>query len=626
MLKELKGKYQKVKRSSSHMWANDSFSFHRLFIFLTSYKGLKRIWNFAWKVIRYYFRKLFGIKPDLSPFYDLWMRKWFPDAAELKKYKKEISQYDYQPKISILVNTKNAAAEYLKQTIDSVFNQIYENWELCILAENNADASIRELVDSCVKRDNRVKLIDRTNSEQNTTGRHPAFDQLTGEFLFLPGTNDLLSPIALFNHLKTLNANKSADMIYSDEDKIDESGKHFDPYFKPDWCPDSLLSRNYIGHTSIIRKSVIEKAACTAIIFDINRNYDLLLRITEHIQNIQHIPFIVYHSRVRSTPESNLRDTVSDCKALTDALTRRNIKGSVSVTDPAEGLYSIRYQITTPGKVSVIIPSKNKADLCQVAVASVFQVTDYPDFEVILIDNNSDEPEFFEFVKSWEQREPKRFRYLKDSGAFNFSRLMNNGAAFAEGSYLLLLNNDTEVTHADWMTAMVEQCQFATTGAVGVKLIYKNDTIQHAGVIVGLGGLAGHSFVGYDKDAAGYHNFLKCITNYSAVTAACLMVRKDAYNEIGGFDEQLAVEYNDIDFCLKLKERGYRNIYLPHVILYHYESISRGHPHKTRKSHRQHLSDVKTFQTRWQKYVDHDPCYNPHLTRIFTDFRLRIQD
>ena len=610
------------------MWANDSFSFHRLFIFLTSYKGLKRIWNFAWKIIRYLFRKLFGIKPDLSPFYDVWMRKWLPDTTKLKEFKNEISQFEYLPKISVLVHAKNSHPEYLKQTIDSVFNQIYENWELCLIDEDPANTPNRELIDTYIKCDKRVRLIETTNVVQNSNDRHPAFDQVAGEFLFLPGTNDILSNISFYRHVKSLNTYKSADLIYTDEDKVDGSGKHFGPYFKPDWCPDSILSRNYIGHTSIIRKAIIEKAACTAIIFDTNRNYDLLLRITEHTQNIQHIPFVLYHVRAVSAPIPNVPEAGSndDFKALTDALARRNIKGTVTITDSFERLYSIRYQIVNPGKVSVIIPSKNKTNLCQVAVASIFQVTDYPDFEVILIDNNSDEPEFFEFVKYWEQREPKRFSCVKDSGEFNFSRLMNNGAAAASGDYLLLLNNDIEITHADWMTAMAEQCQFKTTGAVGVKLIYKNDTIQHAGVIVGLGALAGHSFVGYDKDAAGYHNFLKCITNYSAVTAACLMIRKGAYNEVGGFDEQLAVEYNDIDFCLKLKERGYRNMYLPHVILYHYESISRGHPHKTRKSHRQHLSDVKTFQTRWQKYIDYDPCYNPHLTRIFTDFRLRILD
>jgi GT2 family glycosyltransferase len=276
--------------------------------------------------------------------------------------------------------------------------------------------------------------------------------------------------------------------------------------------------------------------------------------------------------------------------------------------------------------VSIIMPSRNRADMCETAIESVFRLTDYPDFELILVDNNSDESSFHEMVERWKQKEPDRFHCVHDHDKFNFSRLINNGAKVAQGSYLLLLNNDTEVISGDWITCLVEQTQRDSVGAVGVKLLYKTDIVQHAGVVVGLLGLAGHTFVGAPKDAPGYTYYLKAVNNYSALTAACLMVKRSDFDKVGGFDEALAVEFNDVDFCLHLLELGKRNIYVPHVSLYHYESVSRGHPHTNSESYKQHLKDVNIFRERWQRYIDHDPCYNPNLTLARGDFTLRMND
>jgi len=306
--------------------------------------------------------------------------------------------------------------------------------------------------------------------------------------------------------------------------------------------------------------------------FEGSQDYDLLLRITEKAKNIQHIPKILYHWRLHPASTSLNSDAKpyafnSGVKALEEALVRRKIKGQVSLIENSHGFYKIRYDIFNKGKVSIVIPTKNKADLCEVIIDSVFNLTDYPDYEIILINNNSSESSFFEMVKKWENLHPSRFRCVTDNGEFNFSRLMNTGAKHATGEYLLLLNNDMKVIHADWVTALVEQAQFKTNGAVGARLLYPNDTIQHAGVIIGLGGIAGHHHVRFDKDAGGYYFYLISSTNFCAVTAACLMVRKDTFTEVGGFDEQLAIEFNDVDFCLKLKDKGYNNIYLPHVSL-----------------------------------------------------------
>ncbi len=630
MLKELREKFDHVIKSSSHMWANDSFSFYRFGIFITSYKGQKRIWNFAWKVIRYFFRKLFGIKKERTEDYKLWMDVWFPDHVQLEKYRAESLSFTNRPLISIILPVYNTPVKFLEQAVESVFNQAYDHWELCISDDCSTDKGIREFLEAIASRDKRIKVQHRETNGHIVANSNTALATASGEYIALLDHDDMLSSDALYHVVKVINES-DPDLIYSDEDKIDEQGKHTDPHFKPDWCPDNFLSRNYLGHLVVIRKSLVDKTGGFRDGFEGSQDYDLLLRVTELTTKIYHIPLVLYHWRMHSQSTSVNESAKpyafnSGIRAIEDALKRRNIDGTVSLIENLPGFYSIRYRITDAGKVSVIIPTRNKHDLCEVVLQSVFKLTSYPDFEVILINNNSDEPQFFEFVKQWEQREPERFTCVTDNDPFNFSRLMNLGASVATGKYLLLLNNDTEVTHADWMSAMVEQCQFETTGAVGVKLLYQNNTVQHAGVIIGLGGIAGHTFVGYERHAPGYFYFLKCISNYSAVTAACVMVKKKHFKEAGGFDEALAVEFNDVDFCLKLCEMGYRNIYLPHVELYHYESVSRGHPHKTRKSYKQHLHDVALFKERWQSYIDHDPCYSPHLSMIFTDFRLRMKD
>ncbi|PKP43928.1 MAG: hypothetical protein CVT95_11580 [Bacteroidetes bacterium HGW-Bacteroidetes-12] len=312
-------------------------------------------------------------------------------------------------------------------------------------------------------------------------------------------------------------------------------------------------------------------------------------------------------------------------KAIEEALIRRNEKGSVAISNDTScaNFYTVRFNIENYAKVSVIIPTKNLTEVTNTCLSSIFNLTDYPNYEVILINNNSDEQAFFEMVDKWKEAEPHRFRCVEDNGSFNFARLMNNAAKISDGEFLLLLNNDTEVTKADWMAAMLEQAQRKSIGAVGVKLLFPNKTIQHAGVIIGLGGIAGHSFVGAEENADVYRDSIKIIKNYSAVTAACLMVRKSVFDEVNGFDEAFAVDFNDVDFCLKLKDRGYNNIYLPHVTLIHYESISRGHPHKTKESFNRHLKEINLFKERWQKYIDHDPCYNPNLSLTYGDFSIK---
>ena len=631
MLNQIFDKIRKVKRSQGQMWMNGNFTFFRLFIMLKSRTGQKKTLKFIIKVIQFILQLVFGIKTKETKDYELWMKKNYPDEQKLNQYKNELSSFSFQPKISIILPVYNTPINYLIEALDSVINQIYPNWELCISDDCSTDNMIREMIIEYAANDNRIKYVFRDVNGHISLNSNSALEIATGDYITFLDHDDKLSLDALFQNVKILNNNREIDFIYSDEDKIDKKGHHFAPHFKPDWCPDNLLSRNYICHLVVVKKSLIDQVGGFRAGFEGSQDYDLLLRLTEIAKIIYHIPKILYHWRLHSESTSSNIDAKpyafnSGELALQKAIERRGIKGKVNLIKNSHGFYTIRYDIFNKGKVSVIIPTKDKADLCEVIIESIFRLTSYPDFEIILINNNSSEQSFFDFVKKWEEKEPERFKCIHDNDVFNYSRLINNGAKVAKGEYFLLLNNDMEVIHEDWMTALVEYAQFETSGAVGARLIYPNDTIQHAGVIIGLGGIAGHHHVMFDKDAPGYYFYLIATSNFSAVTAACIMINKKKFNEVEGFDEKLAVEFNDVDFCLKLKEKGYNNIYLPHVTLYHYESISRGHPHLTKKSYQQHLKDVNLFKSRWQKYIDNDPCYNPNLSKISSEYKVNLDD
>ena len=311
-------------------------------------------------------------------------------------------------------------------------------------------------------------------------------------------------------------------------------------------------------------------------------------------------------------------------KALQESLDRRGEKAIATIKPGLPGFYTVRYDIVKDDLISIIIPTKDNSKVLETCLKSIFEKSSYKNFEVILVDNNSAEKATFKLLAEYEQNYPNQFTRLTLQVPFNFSFLMNKAVEKAKGEYIVLLNNDTEIITEDWMEAMLEQSQRKSVGAVGVKLLYHNDTIQHAGVVIGLGGVAGHTFIGLPKDSPGHFYYIASTNNYSAVTAACLMVKKSVYEEVGGFNEELAVEYNDVDFCLKLVEKGYNNLYVPYVELYHYESLTRGHPHMTKESYKRHLKEIALFKNRWKSFIDNDPCYNPNLTLDATHFQLRL--
>lgn len=558
--------------------------------------------------------------------YRWWMSQYYPRPTDIDRMKGEVHRFSWQPTISIIMPVYNTPANYLQQAIDSVLAQAYPHWQLCIADDASTQPQVRATLERYAAIDTRICVAYRSENGHISRASNTALDLAEGEFVALMDHDDLLTPDALFEVVRTLNDCPDADMIYSDEDKVDENNQLKDPFFKPDWCPESFLSRMYTCHLGVYRRQIAEDIGGFRAGFEGAQDYDFVLRFTEKCDRIVHIPKILYHWR--SHPESTASRlasksyaTTAAAKALTEALQRRGEPGIVTPTE--SGHWIPRYQLRKPGKVTVIIPTKDLASVLDTCLTSIFQKTTYPDYEVLVVDNGSVESQTHALFKAWKKRQPKRFRVEPLDIPFNYSKLNNFAVSQATGDYLLFLNNDTEVTDGDWMTAMVEQAQREGIGAVGATLLYPDNTIQHAGVVLGIGGVAGHSHKLYPKGAIGYFAQLQTVNNYSAVTAACLMCRREAFEAVGGFEETLEVAFNDVDFCLKLVEKGYRNVCLPHVVLYHYESKSRG-LENTREKQLRFKQEIDYMTHRWGRYLDNDPCYSPHLSRECEDYSLAV--
>ncbi|AFZ45838.1 glycosyl transferase family 2 [Halothece sp. PCC 7418] len=558
--------------------------------------------------------------------YQKWLALHYPKKSDLMAMAEKLNSLKYQPVISIIMPVFNTPEAFLKESIETVLTQVYPHWELCIADDASTQRHIRDLLNHYQAQDARIKVIFRPENGHISKTSNSALELATGEYIALLDHDDLLTPDALYQVVKFLNQTPEADMIYSDEDKINEEGKLQDPYFKPDWCPDSFLSRMYTNHLGIYRHQLIQEIGGFREGYEGSQDYDLVLRLTEKTDQIFHLPKILYHWRIHpnSTAEnlsSKNYATEAAKKALEDALKRREEKGKIV---PVEGGHHIiRYEVKDPDLVSIIIPTKNLGNVLNTCLKSIFEKTTYPHYEVLVIDNGSTEQQTKNIFESWKMREPNRFRYETLDIPFNFSKLNNYGVEQTTGKYLLFLNNDTEVIDNDWLEAMVEQAQRPSIGAVGALLLHQDNTIQHAGVVGGVGGVAGHSHKYYHGESHGYFNQLKTNNNYSAVTAACLMCRREVFQKVGGFEPELAVAFNDVDLCFKMLNQGYKNICVSHVRLYHYESKSRGYDDTPEKQAR-FSQEVKYMKSKWKEFIEHDPCYNPNLTREREDFTIEI--
>lgn len=578
-------------------------------------------------------REKFELNPEipssLDVNYSTWLNQNYPTQIDLQEMTNNLKKLTYQPLISIIMPVFNTPSHYLEAAIQSVLNQVYPNWELCIADDASTEPHIQSILENYSGQDPRIKIYFRIKNGHISEASNSAIAIATGEFIALLDHDDLLTPHALYKVVEFLNKYPDADMIYSDEDTIDDEGKLSSVFFKPDWCPDSFLSRMYTCHLGVYRRSLVQKIGGFRVGYGGSQDYDFVLRLTEKTDKVHHIADVLYHWRIHANSTAENLDSKNYAidaakKALADALQRRKEPGIVTDAPRSIGYYVIRYNIQSYDLVSIIIPTKNLGDTLDRCLISIFTQTTYPNFEVILIDNGSTEKRAIEVIETWREKEPNRLKYFSLDIPFNYSILNNYAVEKAQGKYLLFLNNDTEVITPDWIEGMVEQAQRPSIGAVGALLLFPDKTIQHAGVIGGIFYSCGHSHKRFKLGDTGYFNQLNTVNNYSAVTGACLMCRREVFDEIGGFDKIFAVNYNDIDLCFKMIAKGYHNIYLPHVMLYHYEAKTRGYDLLNNSKKARFFCETKYFQTKWKSLIEHDPCYNPNLTIEKEDYSFRL--
>ena len=523
------------------------------------------------------------------------------------------------PLISVILPVYNPDLRHLEATIESVRRQIYEPWELCIADDASTDPAVRPFLEKCAAADGRIKLTFRDRNGHISACSNSALKLATGEWCALLDHDDAFAEDALTLIALEIVRYPDAGLIYSDEDKIDEAGTRSNPFFKPDWNPELFLGQNYINHLGCYRADLLREIGGFREGFEGSQDYDLALRCIERLrpEQVRHIPRILYHWRMIGGSLAAVVDAKPYAReaarrAISDHAKRLGMPGTVTACPENNESHRFIHEIPRPAPlVSIIIPTRDRAELLQRCVESIQSRTEYRPLEIIIVDNGSVEPETLDFFRAIEQ---ENVRVIPEGIPFNYSRLNNRAAADARGEVLVFLNNDTEIDEAGWLTEMTSHAVRAEVGAVGARLWYPDGTLQHGGVILGLGGVAGHAFPHIPRGHPGYFNRAMLQQNCAAVTGACMAVRKSVFDELGGFDEEnLGVTFNDIDFCLRLTQRGYRVVWTPYANLIHHESASRGHQ-RTREEQREFERAVDYMHQTWAEELLHDPFYNPNLS------------
>ena len=565
-------------------------------------------------------------EPEEVP-YGPWYEAYIPTEEELEAQRKK--KWSYAPKISIAVPAYKTPELFLRQLIQSLQDQTYDNWELCIANASPQDASMEYVLKSCSAMDSRIvwkKLKENRGISENT---NEAFAMATGDYVGLLDHDDLLAPNALYEIAAALEKEPETEVIYTDEDKVrGEQLEHFQPHLKPDFNEDLLRSNNYICHFFVVKRTLLQKVGGMRKEFDGAQDYDFIFRCTEAAGKICHIPEILYHWRTHEAstadnPQSKLYAFEAGKRAIEENLKRRGLQGEVSHTKDY-GFYRVKYAVQGEPLVSIIIPNKDAKTDLEKCIRSVKEKSSYKNYEILIVENNSETEEIFAYYK--ELSKDPAIRLLKWKKEFNYSAINNFAAKKARGEYLLFLNNDTEVITEDWIQELLGICQRPGTGAVGARLYYGDHTIQHAGTVIGIGGIAGHMFVNLPGERTGYMHKAALIQDLSAVTAACMLVKREAFEEVGGFEEQLSVAFNDVDLCLRLREKGCLVVYNPYAELYHYESKSRG-AEDSKEKVRRFQSEIEFMRCRWEKLLKAgDPYYNKNLSLTKWNYSLRPKD
>ena len=542
-----------------------------------------------------------------------------PTPATLASLRRELRLLPRHPLISIILPVYNPELRFLDAAIDSIRNQIYERWELCIADDASTDPAVRPFLEKMAATDARIKLTFRESNGHISACSNSALTLATGDWCALLDQDDAFAEHALALVALEIDCHHDAGLIYSDEDKIDEAGVRSNPFFKPDWNPELFLGQNYINHLGCYRADVLREIGGFREGFEGSQDYDFALRCVDRLRpkQIRHIPRILYHWRMvggslAAIPDAKPYAKEAARRAIADHCKRNRMPGRVVPCPENTESHRVIHALPKPAPlVSIIIPTRDRAGLLKRCVESIQARTDYSPYEIIIVDNGSVEPETLAFFRAIEQQ---NVRVIAETGPFNYSRLNNQAASQARGDILVFLNNDTEIDDAGWLTEMVSHAARTEVGAVGARLWYPDGTLQHGGVVLGLGGVAGHAFPHIPRGHPGYFNRAMLQQNCSAVTGACMAVRKSVFEELEGFDEvNLGVTFNDIDFCLRLTQRGYRVVWTPYANLIHHESASRGHQ-RTPEEQAEFLRAADYMQRTWGADLMHDPFYNPNLS------------
>ena len=567
--------------------------------------------------------RLFGKESVAEGGYEAWLARHKVDKRTLRRQKH--AAFAQKPLISIVIPLYCTPLPYLKELLESVRRQSYENWQLC-LADGSPDDKAKEFIEKHYGREKRIvyrKLEENGGISVNT---NEAVALATGEYLMLCDHDDTLEPDALYEIVKAIN-DTGADVLYTDEDKVSMDGQHyFDPNFKPDFNLFRLRENNYICHIFVVKKSLTDETGLLRSEFDGAQDFDFILRCCEKAQKITHIPKVLYHWRCHmdstaADPSSKAYAYEAGRKAVREHYQRLGIDAKVEMTE-RPGWYRSHVKVQGNPLISVIIPNKDHTDDLELCLFSMTRKSTYRNYEILIVENNSEKEETFEYYKKLPDRYPKA-RVLTWEKEFNYSAINNFAAKEAKGEYLLFLNNDVEILTPDWMEEMLQNCQQEDVAAVGAKLYYPDDTIQHAGVVLGLGGIAGHIMCRASREDPGYFGRMISVQEISAVTAACMMVKKSDFDAVGGLDETFQVAFNDIDLCMKFRAAGKKIIFTPYAELYHYESTSRGLEDTPEKQFR-FDKEVKRFQEKWAQQLEMgDPYYSPNLSVTEGDCSLR---
>ena len=583
----------------------------------------------GFRYLKHYGPKEFWIRlherfePEEVP-YGPWYEAYVPDEAALEKQRHH--HFEYSPLISVAVPAYRTPEKFLVQMIDSLLAQTYGNWELCIANGSPEDGAMKKVLEEYTKKDSRIRVSELTENKGIAGNTNAALEMARGEFVGLLDHDDLLAPNALYEIVRALDEDRTLDAVYTDEDKVTtELDEHFQPHLKPDFNLDLLRSNNYICHFFVVRRSIVQKVGGFRQEFDGAQDHDFIFRCIETAEKVGHIPEILYHWRTHKAstadnPASKMYAFDAGKRAIEAHLKRTGTEGTVSHT-PDLGFFRVKYPVQGQPLVSIIIPNKDEKETLKACIDSIREKTEYPNYEIIIVENNSTTDEIFQYYKELSQ--DPRIRLLRWKKEFNYSAINNYGVRHANGEYLLFLNNDVTVITPGWIRELLGVCQRPEVGAAGVKLIYPDNTIQHAGCVIGLGGIAGHMFVDMPANRTGYLHKASILQDMSAVTAACMMMKRTAFEETGGFTEKLSVAFNDVDLCLKVRKNHKLIVYDPYVQLYHMESKTRGAEDNKEKV-RRFQEEIEYMRCQWIDILKKgDPYYNKNLSLTKWNYSLR---